>query len=229
MMVARVGILFIAWNSPRGITTGLVTALVLVGSTAAFVFRVTARDYVDSLKELNRSQSQSTCRPRRISRMAHLPTHRPAPIRRAWQFMRVGLVAFALIVVLDLALSLAFPMGGGRYHAIFAYTKEGRLGNAYAAYIIALTSLALASVALVWFRSTHWWIVALVASTVGVWSWWSVCSWQPQSDMFHQSVLRLLPGIPLVLVSVCFGTESMWRWRQRRRQRRAERRRSNER
>jgi hypothetical protein len=115
------------------------------------------------------------------------------------------LAALILAQVMIMASVAVFPMGGGEYHAIFAYTETGRLGAALKAYGTYLLSLAVPAGLLVWSGyPARWWLVASVAAAVGLLAWWGICTWEPQGIGFHTAVIALLPGFPAVLFGVCW-------------------------
>lgn len=113
----------------------------------------------------------------------------------------IGVVIWVgCVVSLRIAALLAFPFGGGEYHAIFAYTAEGHLDKALKAFAVYVSAVTLASGLLVFLRvSLRWWTIAGVATAVGLLAWWGICSWQPQSPAFHRAVLALLPAIPAIV------------------------------
>jgi hypothetical protein len=51
MIVACVGLLLVAWTSPRGITAGLMITLLPILSVALALFALTARHYFDSVRK----------------------------------------------------------------------------------------------------------------------------------------------------------------------------------
>ena len=112
--------------------------------------------------------------------------------------------AVLFVFTTGLALSMVFPIGGGQFHAIFAYSDEGRLQPALVTYIVEVGALALTALSLlVLHYPLRWWVVASVASCVGISEWWLVCSWEPQSIDFNKVVMLLLPIIPTVIFFVC--------------------------
>lgn len=101
------------------------------------------------------------------------------------------------------ASSIAFPFGGGEFHAMFAYTDEGHLPAALRAFYVQTGALWLAAALLVVARyPLPWWGIAAVSAVTGVWYWWGVVSWEPQSRGFHLAVLGLMAVIPVGAVAV---------------------------
>ena len=133
---------------------------------------------------------------------------------RMRKLLRLGLVVLAFVVAHGVATFVAFPIGGGEFHAMFAYTAEGRLGVAVRVYGQLLVVLA-AVAALLVARGAPlpWWAVAAVGSALGLRYWWAVCAWQPQSAPFHETALAPLPGIP---VATFAAAALAARWRTRR-------------
>ena len=124
----------------------------------------------------------------------------------AKQGLWTGLAALALTFGLGIAAFAMFPIGGGEYHAIFAYTDAGRIRPALVAYTTYLGFLTVAAGVLVWTRyPARWWLIAAAAAVVGLRAWWGICTWEPQAAAFHTTVVALLPGFPMVLFPVCWA------------------------
>jgi len=117
------------------------------------------------------------------------------------QILWTTLALLILVVAVRIATFLMFPIGGAEYHAIFAYTLDGRLEPAIAAYLTYIVSLTLVAGLLIWRRyPVPWWILGGAATVVGLWTWWSIVSWQPQSGSFHRTVVLLTVLIPFILI-----------------------------
>jgi hypothetical protein len=132
------------------------------------------------------------------------------------QIIWVALAIVILFVGLRVASFLMFPIGGGEYHAIFAYTPDGRVRVALITFATYLASLIAITVLLVWRRyPIPWWMIGAAASVVGLWAWWGIVSWGRQSPSFHATVLPLALAFPLVLLSVSWGMARLSRVSQR--------------
>ena len=122
------------------------------------------------------------------------------------QILWTALAIVVLVIALRVAAFIMFPIGGGEYHAIFAYSTEGRLRVAFVTYATYLASLAVVTLWLVWKRyPLPWWLIGAAASGVGLWAWWGVVSWGRQSPTFHAVVLPLTLSFPLIVLSLSWG------------------------
>jgi hypothetical protein len=130
--------------------------------------------------------------------------------RLSW-FIVAALAAFVSDVAIH---AFMFPFGGGSFHAMFAYTREGHLAPAVLAYVTSTWTLAACATLLVLLRfPIPWTGIALACTLVGVYGWWQVCAWEPQSADFHAAVLALIPGIPLAIFGAsCLAARVMERW-----------------
>lgn len=131
---------------------------------------------------------------------------------------QLAATAIALYFGLQLWSFVWFPIGGGEYHAIFAYSDTGRLDSALVAYTIYASSLVSTAIALrLVGLSLSWWSVALVATGVGVQAWLGIATWQPRSVAFGRISVGLLAALPALLgVSIWFAysrlsTQRTWR------------------
>lgn len=108
--------------------------------------------------------------------------------------------AVVLLCVHAMLMSAVFPWGGGEFHAMFAYTSQGRLGAALSAWRASVFILGLAAVAFPVWVPLRWWVITLLAILVGVDHWWAVYAWRPQSPGFHRAVTWLLFAMPVVIL-----------------------------
>ena len=119
---------------------------------------------------------------------------------------------FALRAAIVLAAAFAFPIGGGEFHAMFAYSATGRFGTAvlvYAVYLGALVPCVVALSAIRYpFTPTG---IARIASVVGMLSWWPVCLWPTQSLASRAVALAGLLAMPWVMYRVCRVMSLRWR------------------
>jgi hypothetical protein len=111
----------------------------------------------------------------------------------------------AVILFVTTGFAIIFFSGVGHLHSIFAYATEARVVEvALMIYIVELSVLTLGAMLLVLLHyPLRWWAIGLVASVIGLWYWWLVCSWEPQSAHFHKAFLLLLPLIPSVIFYAC--------------------------
>jgi hypothetical protein len=111
--------------------------------------------------------------------------------------------ALALLVAGTLASTLAFPFGGGEFHAMFAYS-DGSIPAAHRAFVVhvgTVCAVAALLVALGW--RLPWGVIALLATALAGLYWWSVYTWQPQSPEFHRMAGMLLITIPVIAFASC--------------------------
>ncbi len=125
----------------------------------------------------------------------------------------LGLIAFLILnFVKNLAAALAFPFGGREFHAMFAYTGEGRLDVAWRVYLLYILTMAGAAQLLIALRfplrpATVAWIAAFQAVLL----WRPVIAWRPQSAEFHAVAVLLWWASPfLVFGSIAVTTRGMW-------------------
>ena len=126
----------------------------------------------------------------------------------------VGVIAFVILnFATSLAAAIAFPFGGREFHAMFAYTGEGRLDVAWKVYLIYVGTLAGVARLLIAARyPLRPEVVAWIATAECALMWWQVVAWQPQSREFHVITVLLFWAIPfLVFGPVLLTTKSMWR------------------
>lgn len=105
--------------------------------------------------------------------------------------------AFALLVLHVMAMGARFPWGGGEFHAMFAYTSEGRIDVAHLAWRWSVGILGVAATLFASWIPLRWWVTALLACAVGMWHWWHVVAWEfPVSPRFHQHAIALFIALP---------------------------------
>lgn len=108
-----------------------------------------------------------------------------------------------LVFVQRISLAAVFPFAGGEFHAMFAHTGgQGYQPAALLTWASSTLALGLTSAALVLLIPVRWWVVALVASGVGLLHWWDVVTWARQSSEFNLQAWLLLLTLPLALFAV---------------------------
>jgi hypothetical protein len=120
------------------------------------------------------------------------------PRAAAW----CGFAAVTLVCVHAFGMWLVFPNGGGEFHAMFAYTSDGRVEAAFAAWRASVLILGFAAIAFGFWIPLPWWVTSLMAVVVGVVHWWQVCTWSPQSPGFHAAVVDLLVAMPFAILLI---------------------------
>lgn len=141
------------------------------------------------------------------------------PIRstvpRLLRSLVLALVVFGFFRWLAFAVSsIAFPFGGGEFHAMFAYTDAGRLSAAVRAFSAQVGALCVAAAGLIVARyPLPWWAIAATTSAAGALYWWEVVSWEPQSHAFHTAVIALWAAVPACVFAVSALTARMLRRR----------------
>lgn len=111
--------------------------------------------------------------------------------------------AFALLLLHVMAMGARFPWGGGEFHAMFAYTQEGRIDVAHLAWRWSVGILGAASILFAVWIPLRWWVTALMACAVGMWHWWGVVAWEfPVSARFHQTAITLFVALPLAVLAI---------------------------
>lgn len=112
----------------------------------------------------------------------------------------LGLVA-AMKIVLALSSWVWYPIGGGVFHAMFAYTDVGREGIVWRYAGLIGLSIALTSFALSWLRlrmAVRG--IGMAAGAVSLGAWLDVVTWSgPVSGEFR----RLIDSLLWVLLPVC--------------------------
>lgn len=94
---------------------------------------------------------------------------------------RVSWLLFAALALLWLhvaAMEARFPWGGGEFHAMFAYTQEGRIDVEHLAWRWSVGILGAAAILFAAWIPLRWWVTALMACAVGMWHWWHVVTWR---------------------------------------------------
>lgn len=107
-----------------------------------------------------------------------------------------------LLFVQRISLSVMFPFAGGEFHAMFAHTREGYPAAARLTWAVSALALGLTAAALVILVPVRWWILALVASGVGMRHWWPVLTWEPKSPGFDALARQLLIALPPVVFAI---------------------------
>lgn len=120
---------------------------------------------------------------------------------------RVAWLVFAAVMMVcahAVAMSLVFPFGGGEFHAMFAYTSEGRVDAAFAAWRASVLILGAAALVFAAWIPLPWWTSALFAVAVGLVHWWHVVDWRwtPQSPRFHRTVVELFIAMPFTILLI---------------------------
>lgn len=116
----------------------------------------------------------------------------------------IGTGAFLVLVVnLQLSSFAAFPIGGGEYHAIFAYTESGRVEPALIAFVVYSVAIGLTSAALLLARlPLDWRVVAILAATLSIVSWFGIVRWSAGIVPLGYVSLALLPVAPAIALIV---------------------------
>ncbi|MFL5539842.1 MAG: hypothetical protein ACJ8J0_12655 [Longimicrobiaceae bacterium] len=120
---------------------------------------------------------------------------------------RVAWLVFAAVMMVCLhavAMSLVFPFGGGEFHAMFAYTSQGRVDAAFAAWRASVLILGAAALVFAAWIPLPWWTAALLAAGAGMAHWWHVVVWRwsPQSPHFHRTVVILFVAMPFAILLI---------------------------
>lgn len=132
---------------------------------------------------------------------------RPGGDPEADSLRHVAWLVFAAVMVVCLhavAMSLVFPFGGGELHAVFAYTSEGRVDAAFAAWRASVLILGAAALVFAAWIPLPWWTAALLAAGAGMVHWWRVVSWRwsPQSPHFHRTAVALFVAMPFAVLLI---------------------------
>jgi hypothetical protein len=131
---------------------------------------------------------------------------RPRRARPGAAYLRAAawsvFAAVTLVCVHAFGMFLVFPIGGGEFHAMFAYTSDGRVEVAFAAWRASVLILGFAAIAFGFWIPLPWWVASLMAVVVGVVHWWQVCAWTPQSPAFHGAVVGLLVAMPFAVLLI---------------------------
>jgi hypothetical protein len=131
-------------------------------------------------------------------------------------------LAFAAVTMLcahAVGMHVAFPYSGGEFHAMFAYTDEGRVGAALAAWRASVLILGGAALVFAVWIPLPWWTSALLAVAVGLMHWSHVAGWRvsPQSPHFHHTVITLFVAMPFAILAIAAAGALLRRWMMRRR------------
>ena len=126
------------------------------------------------------------------------------------------LVAFMILsALLVVTAAAAFPMGGGEYHAIFAYSEGGRIGAALQVFGTYASALGLGSMVLIVCRfPLPWQGVACIASAVGEVTWLRIYQGPMQSMPFRVVTFAGFVVMPIVIFALSRGA---WRFQRERR------------
>jgi hypothetical protein len=133
----------------------------------------------------------------------------PAPIRAALR--RAG-AALAMFIAGNVASFAAFPIGGGEFHAMFAYS-DGNLSAAYVAFCVYVgTVCAVAALLVATGYRLPWAVLALAATAVAGVYWWDVYTWDyGHSRVFHRTVGVMLLTIPVIASAACGAAHALRR------------------
>lgn len=103
----------------------------------------------------------------------------------------------------------AFPIGGGAFHAMFAYSEGGRSEVAFLYFGYIVIACVIANFLLEFFRvGVPWWWLALVSVFVSFMEWDAVTMWTPVSSEFRRSVTVLAWCLP----ALCFLASLVIHW-----------------
>lgn len=101
-----------------------------------------------------------------------------------------------LVFVQRISLAARFPFLGGEFHAMFAHTRDGYPVAARLAWVASTVALGFTAGALVLLVPVRWWVLALVASGLGLRHWWPVLTWEPTSPAFDALAWQLFVALP---------------------------------
>lgn len=112
--------------------------------------------------------------------------------------------AVMLVCAHNLAMGLVFPYAGGVYHAMFAYTHEGRVEVALSAWRASVLILGAAAVVFSVWIPLPWWVLYLLATAVGLVHWRGVYAWRssPVSPHFHHTLTVLFVALPFAVLLI---------------------------
>jgi hypothetical protein len=132
---------------------------------------------------------------------------RPGGDPGADRLRRVAWLVFAAVMMVcvhAVGMHVAFPFGGGEFHAMFAYTLEGRVDAAFAAWRASVAILGVAALVFAVWIPLPWWASALLAAGAGMAHWWHVVAWRwsPQSPHFHHTVVTLFVAMPFAVLLI---------------------------
>jgi hypothetical protein len=126
----------------------------------------------------------------------------------------LGVIAFVILnFTKNVAAAIAFPIGGREFHAMFAYTGEGRLDVAWKVYLLYVGTLAgMARLLIAVGYPLRPDVVAWIATGVCALLWWQVVAWEPKSLAFEVVAVLLMWAIPfLVFGPILLTTKAMRR------------------
>ncbi len=101
----------------------------------------------------------------------------------------------------------AYPIGGGEFHAIFAYSRGGQIDVAHHVFLLYVVSaLVFAGFLITMLRvRLHWALIGTFAATPPLLDWWGVCTFPSASASFYGSVYPLLFTIPPIVMICSYG------------------------
>ena len=113
----------------------------------------------------------------------------------------LGVIVFAILnFTKNVAAAIAFPFGGREFHAVFAYSGEGRLDVAWKVYLLYVGTLAgVARLLIAVGYPLKPSAVAWIATVVCALQWWQVVAWAPKSLAFEVVAVLLMWAIPLLV------------------------------
>jgi hypothetical protein len=124
---------------------------------------------------------------------------------------RLAGAVLAMFVAGHVASIVTFPMGGGEYHAMFAYS-DGNLAAAYLAFRVHVgTVCAVAALLVARGCRVPWAVLALAATAIAGRYWWSVYTWGGQRPEFHRVAGLLLLAIPVIAFAACGAAHALRR------------------
>jgi hypothetical protein len=137
---------------------------------------------------------------------------RTTPLDVVRRVVAGALAFFIFRTLVVLASVFAFPIGGGEFHAIFAYSGGGRIGPALHACAVYVGALAMGVLILILLRyPLSWRGVGWIAAVTGTLSWLRVCAWPTQSPLFRIVAMLALFAIPPMLLGVAFVGQALRR------------------
>lgn len=139
----------------------------------------------------------------------HLFEFRQHATRRLQIVLRwLGCLGFFKLIQ-SVVLFFAFPIGGGVFHAMFAYTATGRADVAMQMFGLLAASALVSNFVLQFFGSgVPWWGLAILGAAACADSWLDVTTWSPAAPEFRHLVERLAWCLPMA----CLASSLVVHW-----------------